>query len=184
MTFMLDFSHQPSEEEVSWAAAPRRPYISVIGGGRCTAPQYAMAERVGRLIAELGAVLVCGGLGGVMEAAARGAKEGGGTTLGILPGYDRSAANPYIDTTVATGLGHGRNLIVVSSGDAVVSVGGGYGTLSEIGLARKIERPVMVLGGWRLARDEGTPGLWYVETPEEAIAQIREALGLFDIEPL
>lgn len=178
MTLMLHPPHQFSGEDTAWPAGARPLYISVIGGGRCTAPQYAMAEHLGRLVAELGAVLVCGGLGGVMEGAGRGAKEVGGQTLGILPGHDRSAANPYMDTVVATGLGHARNLAVVSTGDAVIAVGGEFGTLSEIGLARKIGRPVVILDGWRFSRDEGTPGIWYAETPEEAISQIRHALCL------
>ncbi|MBC7292607.1 MAG: TIGR00725 family protein, partial [Thermoleophilia bacterium] len=119
-------------------------YYAVIGGGRCQAHEYALAEEMGRLIAQEGAVLVCGGLAGVMEAAARGAKKAGGITIGILPGHDRSVANPYLDYVITTGLGHARNLCVVSSGDVVVAVGGGYGTLSEIGLAAKIGRPVVV----------------------------------------
>lgn len=153
-------------------------YISIIGGGQCTAEQYRLAEEMGRQVAELGATVVCGGLGGIMEAAARGAKEGGGATVGILPGYDRSPANPYIDVVITTGLGHARNLAVVSSGDGVVAIGGEYGTLSEIALARKIGRPVIVLSGWRLARDEGTPGILYADTPLEAMALLKHELGL------
>ncbi|MCZ7664338.1 MAG: TIGR00725 family protein [Thermoleophilia bacterium] len=153
-------------------------YISVIGAGRCTAAQYALAEQVGRLVAGLGAVLVCGGLSGVMAAAARGAKEAGGRTLGILPGHDRSEANTYIDVVVTTGMGHARNLAVVSSGDAVIAVGGEYGTLSEIGLAAKIGRPLVLLDGWRLQRDAGTEGIWYADTAEEAVALARRALRL------
>ena len=153
-------------------------YISVIGGGRCGAAEYALAEEVGRLVAREGATLVCGGLAGVMEAAARGAKEAGGTTIGILPGHDRSPANPYLDHVVTTGMGHARNLAVVSSGDAVIAIGGGYGTLSEIGLAAKIGRPVVILAGWRLQNDEGTEGVWYADSPGEAVALVRRALGL------
>lgn len=153
-------------------------YISVIGAGQATAEQYGMAEDVGRRVAEAGAVLVCGGLGGVMAAAARGAKEAGGRTIGILPGHDRSEANPYLDLVVTTGMGHARNLAVVSSGDAVIAVGGEYGTLSEIGLAAKVGRPVVVLDGWRLQRDDGTPGIWYASSPAEALALVRQALGL------
>ncbi len=183
---MMRMLHPPSKASEETDALPGSGdglYISVIGGGRCTAPQYAVAEAVGRLIAGMGAVLVCGGLGGVMEGAARGAAEAGGRTLAILPGHDRSAANPYMETVVTTGLGHARNLLVVSTGDAVIAVGGGYGTLSEIGLACKIGRPVVVLDGWRLARDEGTPGVWYADTPEEAVLLVKEALGLLDAEP-
>ncbi len=152
-------------------------YISVIGGGRCDAADYALAEEVGRLVAEAGATLVCGGLAGVMEAAARGAKEAGGTTIGILPGHDRTPANPYLDHVLTTGIGHARNLAVVSSGDAVIAVGGGYGTLAEIGLAAKIGRPVVVLSGWRVQNDEGADGVWYATSPSEAIALLRDALG-------
>ncbi len=112
-----------------------------------------------------------------MEAAARGAKEAGGTTIGILPGHDRALANPYLDHVVTTGMGHARNLAVVSSGDAVIAIGGSYGTLSEIGLAAKIGRPVVILAGWRLQNDEGTEGVWYASSPEEAMALVRGILG-------
>ncbi|NLO28728.1 MAG: TIGR00725 family protein [Actinobacteria bacterium] len=151
-------------------------YVSVIGGGRCDAADYALAEEVGRLVAGEGATLVCGGLAGVMEAAARGAKEAGGVTIGILPGHDRAPANPYIDHVLTTGIGHARNLAVVSSGDAVIAVGGGYGTLAEIGLAAKIGRPVVVLSGWRLENDKGTHGIWYATSPAEAIALLKSPL--------
>ena len=151
-------------------------YVSVIGAGQCEAAERALAEEVGRLVAKEGATLVCGGLGGVMEAAARGAKEAGGVTIGILPGHSRSTANPHIDHVITTGLGHARNLAVVSSGDAVIAIGGRYGTLSEIGLAATIGRPVVILGGWRLQNEEGTGGIWYAGTPAEAIALVRAAL--------
>jgi uncharacterized protein (TIGR00725 family) len=152
-------------------------YISVIGTGRCGAAESALAEQVGRLVAQEGATLVCGGLGGVMEAAARGARAAGGTTVGILPGHDRSAANPYLDHVLTTGLGHARNLAVVSSGDAVIAVGGGYGTLSEIGLAAKIGRPVVVLGGWRLQGGESTDLIAYASSAQEAVRFAMQALG-------
>ena len=153
-------------------------YISVIGGGMCSAEEYAMAEETGRLIGESGAVLVCGGMSGVMEAAARGAKEAGGTTLGILPGHDRSLGNPYLDLVVTTGVGHARNLAVVSTGDAVIAIGGAYGTLSEIGLAAKVGRPVVILKGWRVQNEEGTDGIWYASDPREALRLVREALRM------
>jgi uncharacterized protein (TIGR00725 family) len=152
-------------------------YISVVGGGRCGAAEYALAEQLGQLIAQEGATLVCGGLSGVMEAAARGAKGAGGTTIGILPGHDRALANPYLDHVLTTGMGHARNLAVVSSGDAVIAVGGGYGTLSEIGLAAKIGRPVVILGGWRLHSEEATEGVWYASSPAEAMSLVKEALA-------
>jgi uncharacterized protein (TIGR00725 family) len=157
---------------------PQNPlYIAVIGGGQCSAAQYSLAEQVGTLVGEQGAVLVCGGLAGVMEAAARGAKEAGGTTIGILPGHDRAPANSYLDYVITTGLGQGRNLAVVSSGDAVIAVGGEYGTLSEIGLAAKIGRPVVILGGWRLQHERGTEGIWYASSAEEAMVLTLRAVG-------
>jgi uncharacterized protein (TIGR00725 family) len=155
----------------------RLEYISVIGGGQCGAADYATAMEVGRLIAEAGATLVCGGLSGIMEAAARGAREAGGSTIGILPGHDRSHANPYLDHVVTTGIGHARNLAVVSSGDAVIAIGGSYGTLSEIGLARRVGRPVIILSGWRVQNDEGTEGILYASSPREAMALVRQALA-------
>jgi hypothetical protein len=155
-------------------------YISVIGGGQCGAAEYASAMEVGRLVAEAGATLVCGGLSGVMEAAARGAKEAGGRTIGILPGHDRSLANPYLDFVVTTGIGHARNLAVVSSGDAVIAIGGSYGTLSEIGLAGRVGRPVVILSGWRLQNEQGTKDIWYASSPREAMALVRNALAARD----
>ena len=122
--------------------------ISVIGSG---AQHEERAEQVGRLLAERGATLVCGGHGEVMAAAARGAKAAGGTTVGILPGESRAAANEWIDHVVVTGIGHARNLAVVASGDAVIAVGGRWGTLAEIGFARALGRYVVVLEpGWEL----------------------------------
>ena len=145
-------------------------YVSVIGGGRCTAAEYALAEEVGGLIARRGATLVCGGLAGVMEGAARGAKEAGGTTIGILPGHDRRLGNPYLDHVITTGMGQARNLAVVSSGDVVIAIGGGYGTLSEIGLAAKLGRPVVILGGWRLEGGDEPEEVRYASSAPEAVA--------------
>ncbi len=125
-------------------------YVAVIGPGRATGSTYGRAREVGRLVAERGGIVVCGGLGGVMEAAARGATENGGTAIGILPDEDRGRANGYLSLSVVTGIGQARNLAVVCSGDVVVAVGGGYGTLSEVGLALKVGRPVVALGGWEL----------------------------------
>jgi uncharacterized protein (TIGR00725 family) len=126
------------------------PYVAVVGSGEATGELYEQARTVGRLVAERGGVVVCGGLGGVMEAVARGATEAGGVALGILPEKDRGRANIYLTYSVVTGMGHARNLAVALSGDVVVAVGGGYGTLSEIGLALKAGRPVIVLSGWDL----------------------------------
>jgi hypothetical protein len=116
--------------------------VSVVGSGT---ENEARAEEVGRLLAERGCTVVCGGLGEVMAAAARGAKTAGGTTIGILPGESRAGASEWIDHVVVTGLGHARNAIVAASGDAVIAVGGAFGTLTEIGFARILGRPVVIL---------------------------------------
>ena len=135
--------------------------VSVIGSG---AENEERAEAVGRLLAERGATVVTGGLGEVMAAAARGARSVGGTTIGILPGETRANANAWLDHVVVTGIGHGRNLAVVASGDAVIAVGGRYGTLAEIGFALTLGRPVVVLEpGWAV---EGTQR---ASTPAEAV---------------
>jgi uncharacterized protein (TIGR00725 family) len=137
--------------------------IAVIGSG---AEHEGRAEEVGRLLAERGCTLVCGGLREVMAAAARGAKDAGGTTIGILPGESRAAASPWIDHVVVTGMGHARNLAVVASGDAVIAVGGRWGTLAEIALARTLGRPVVVLEpGWAV---EGE-GVERATTPADAV---------------
>jgi hypothetical protein len=130
-----------------------RPYIAVVGTGRASDTELAAAEAVGRGLATAGATVVCGGLGGVMEAACRGAKDADGTTVGLLPGADRGAANPWVDVAIPTGLGEARNALVVRAADALVAVGGGYGTLSEIALALKADKPVVGLGTWKLDAD-------------------------------
>jgi uncharacterized protein (TIGR00725 family) len=124
--------------------------VAVVGSGTATGDLYEKARAVGRLIAERGGILVCGGLSGVMEATARGVTEAGGAAVGILPDEDRRRQNSYLTFSMATGMGQARNLAVVCSGDVVIAVGGEYGTLSEIGLARKVGRPVVVLEGWDL----------------------------------
>jgi uncharacterized protein (TIGR00725 family) len=137
--------------------------VAVIGSGLEDDPR---AEEVGRLLAERGCTVVCGGLTGVMTAAARGAKKAGGTTIGILPGESRDDANEWIDHAVVTGIGHARNLAVVASGDAVIAVGGEWGTLAEIGFARKLGRPVVVLApGWEIERE----GIERAASPAEAV---------------
>ncbi|MBN1660366.1 MAG: TIGR00725 family protein [Anaerolineae bacterium] len=151
-------------------------WIAIIGAARCDEEVAAIAEAVGREIARRGAGLVCGGRGGVMEAACRGATAEGGTTVGILPGTDRSEANPYVQVPVVTGMGEARNAIVVRTADAVIAVSGGYGTLSEIGLALKMGRPVVGLRTWSLCRaGQETNGIVDVEDAEEAV---RVALAL------
>ena len=135
--------------------------ISVIGSG---AEHEERAEEVGRLLAERGAVVVTGGRGEVMAAASRGAKGAGGTTIGIVPGESRAEANEWADHVVVTGIGHARNLAVVASGDAVIAVGGRYGTLAEIGLALTLGRRVVVLEpGWEI------DGTVRAQTPAEAV---------------
>jgi uncharacterized protein (TIGR00725 family) len=129
------------------------PWIAVVGPGRAQPREAAWAEEVGAAVAHAGAVLVCGGLGGVMEAACRGARSRGGTTVGLLPGIDRSAANGWVLLAVPTGLGDARNALVVRAADAVVAIGGAWGTLSEIALALKAGKPVIGLETWELMRE-------------------------------
>lgn len=128
----------------------RALYVAVVGSGDASDALYEQAREAGRLVVERGGVVVCGGLSGVMEATARGAKEAGGTAIGILPDEDRERANPYLSYSIVTGTGQARNLAVVCSGDVVVAIGGEYGTLSEIGLALKAGRPVVALESWDL----------------------------------
>jgi len=146
--------------------------VSVVGSGTASEELYEKAREIGRLLAERGATVVCGGRSGVMEAVARGATEAGGTAIGILPDEDRKSANEYLTHSVATGTGHARNLAVVCSGDVVIAVGGEYGTLSEIGLALKVGRPVVALESWDL--HEHAP---LASSPEEAVAV---AFGLLE----
>lgn len=150
----------------------RRLQISVIGAGSAELAEQLLsdAEAVGRGIAEADAVLVCGGRTGVMEAASRGAAEAGGTVIGVLPTTDPADANPHVTHTIATGIGHARNLAVVASGDAVIAIGGEWGTLSEIAFARRLERPVIAIGSWTL--DESSDletGITEAENGEEAV---------------
>jgi uncharacterized protein (TIGR00725 family) len=154
-------------------------YIAVIGAGDASAEETAAAESVGRALAEARAVLVCGGRGGVMEAACRGAKQRGGTTVGILPGTSRADANPYVDIAIATGLGELRNGLIVRTADAVIAVGGEFGTLSEIAFALKAGKTVVGLGAWELSRF-GRPvdAILRATSPEDAVARAVAACGL------
>ena len=126
-------------------------FISVIGASKCSAKEARLAEEVGRELAKRGAVVICGGLTGVMEAVCRGAKSEGGLTVGILPGNNRNDANPYVDIPILTGMGYTRNPVVVRTGQAAIAVGGKYGTLSEIAYALQEKIPVIGLGTWKLA---------------------------------
>ncbi len=137
--------------------------IGVIGAGECDAFLAKKAERVGEEIAKRGGVLICGGLGGVMEAAAKGAKSQGGLTIGILPTSNKKDANPYIDIAICTGMGHARNAIIALTSDVLIAVGGEYGTLSEIALGLKAGKPVISLGGWNIK------GILTAKNAEEAV---------------
>ncbi|HEX8067466.1 MAG TPA: TIGR00725 family protein [Thermoleophilaceae bacterium] len=146
------------------------PYVAVAGSGDAPAGDLELAEAVGRGLAAGGAIVVCGGRGGVMEAACRGAKDAGGTTLGILPGSDRSSANRYVDLAVVTGLGQARNALVARTADALVAIGGSFGTLSEIAFALRFERRVVGLGTWELRRGgRDVEGVLAAADPEEAV---------------
>ena len=151
------------------------PYVAVVGPGSATAAQVGVAEEVGRELAARGAVVVCGGLGGVMEGACRGASGAGGVTVGLLPGSDRGAANPYVSVAVATGLGEARNALVVRAADAVIAVGGSWGTLSEIALALRTGRRVVGLDTWSLT-PPGAAGPEGIERAASAAEAVELAL--------
>jgi len=146
-----------------------KPQIGVIGSGICnngiSNPSICdLAKEVGKHIAKNGAILICGGRGGVMEAAAFGAKESGGITVGILPGEHHSDANPYIDIAITTAMGHARNTIIAQSSSVLIAVGGRYGTLSEIALALSMEKPVVVIASkWEI------DGVYIAKTPKDAV---------------
>ncbi len=146
--------------------------IGVIGAGQCSLEIERLAEEVGREIARKGALLICGGLGGVMEASARGAKQEGGVTIGILPGFSFEDASLFIDIPIVTGLSHARNVLVVRSSHALIAVEGGYGTLSEIAIALKLRKPVIGLRTWDMSKKIIT-----VETPKEAV---KKAMSLIN----
>ena len=159
-----------------------RPRQVAVSGGGADPPEDALAaaEEVGRRLAEAEVTVVCGGLGGVMEAAARGAAGAGGAVIGVLPGEDPGAANSHCTHVVATGVGHARNLGVVASGDGVIAIGGEWGTLSEIALARRLGRPVVALRTWTLrgiGAMEEAPGIVTADDPEGAVAALLELLG-------
>jgi len=144
-------------------------YVSVIGGGECDAEACDAAYEVGRLLGAAGHVVVCGGLGGVMDAAARGARDAGGVSIGILPGPDRASASPALTYSFPTDMGHARNTLVARAGDAVIAVGGGYGTLSEIALALKMGKPVVCLKSWDVNEVSPAPAVEVASTPGEAV---------------
>ncbi len=138
--------------------------IGVIGGSVCGEEEYELSREVGKLIAKNRAILICGGMGGVMEAACKGAKESGGITVGVLPTFERESANPYVQIPVVTGMGIGRNIIIVRSAQSIIAINGKYGTLSEIAYALQLEKPVIALKPW-----VEIPGMKIVQNPEEAV---------------
>lgn len=153
------------------------PIVAVVGGGLCSPQEAAIAERVGRCLAEAGAILICGGGGGVMAAACRGSKSAGGKTIGVLPGFSAADANPYVDIPIVTGMGEARNVIIVRTASAVIAVGGEFGTLSEIAFALKLGRPVVGLGTWELGK-AGRPSdaIIKAKTPGEAVQLALDAM--------
>jgi uncharacterized protein (TIGR00725 family) len=154
----------------------KQPIIAVIGGGNCNQEEARLAEEVGRELAKRGATLVCGGLGGVMEAACKGASAEGGVTIGVLPGDNRNAANPYVKIPIVTNLGYARNVAVVKSGQAVIAVGGNYGTLSEISHALQSGIPVIGLGTWTISRNgQEDKTIIRAKSAAEAVAKALEA---------
>lgn len=144
-------------------------YVGVIGAASCSPEVSRVAREVGREVARQGAVLLCGGRGGVMEESARGAREAGGTVIGILPGKDREGANPYLTCSIVTGMGDARNAIIARSSHGVIALPGGYGTLSEIGLALKAGVPVVGLGTWTILDPGGKNIIPRAGNPREAV---------------
>jgi uncharacterized protein (TIGR00725 family) len=153
------------------------PYVAVCGPSVATDEEAARAEEVGRRLAEAGAVVLCGGLGGVMDAVARGASAAGGTVVGILPGDTRSGASAHLTLAIPTGMGEARNALIAKAADAVIAIGGGWGTLSEIALARKMGKPVVGLATWELARAGASlEMIARASTPEEAVLRTLDEL--------
>ena len=153
----------------------KRKFIAVIGGGQCSSREAKLAEKVGRELAKQGATLVCGGLGGIMAAACRGAQSEGGLTIGILPGESQQAANPYVQIPIVTGIGYARNVAVVKSAQAVIAIGGNYGTLSEIAHALQSDIPVIGLNTWTLSKNsQPDESIIRAKNPTEAVNKALE----------
>ncbi len=156
----------------------KKKFIAVIGGEQPSPEAAKLAEEIGRELARQGAILVCGGLGGVMEAACRGASSEGGITIGILPGDSPSAANPYVQIPIVTGIGYARNIIVVRTAQAVIAVDGSYGTLSEIAHARQLNIPVIGLNTWTLSKDnQQDDSIIRAQDPAEAVKKALDLAG-------
>lgn len=155
-----------------------RKFVAVIGASRATPEELSLAEQVGKELAENGFGLICGGLSGVMEAASKGAYNNGGTTIGILPGEFREEANPYVQIPIVTGIGYARNSIVAKSASAVIAIGGGYGTLSEVAYARQANLPVIGLGTWAISKNGNQDSsIFYVNSAEEAVSKVISLIG-------
>ena len=158
-------------------AAPKL-FVAVIGASKASKAEVKCAEQVGRELAKRGAVLVCGGLGGVMEAACRGASEAGGLTVGILPGDNRETANPWVQIPIVTTLGYARNVAVVRSAQAVIAIGGAYGTLSEIAFALQAGLPVIGLGTWSMSQNgKADTAVMRAASPKEAVSLALELIA-------
>ncbi len=142
-------------------------YVAIVGGYECSAADYAVAERVGELLAQRGVVVVTGGRHGITEAACKGAKRGGGTTIGILPGEDYREANDYVDHAICTDMGSSRNHVIIMTADAVIAFPGKYGTLSEVAYALLHQRPIVSLGSWEVAEE-----IIKAQTPQEAVEKV------------
>jgi uncharacterized protein (TIGR00725 family) len=152
--------------------AGNNKFIAVIGGSQPSAKETRLAEAVGRELAKQGAIVVCGGLGGVMEATCKGASSEGGVTVGILPGDSRESANPYVQIPIVTGMGYARNVAVVKSAQAVIAIGGNYGTLSEISYALANDIPVIGLKTWSLSKNgKQDNSITIVQSPAEAVSK-------------
>jgi hypothetical protein len=153
-------------------------HVGVVGSGEADPVTDGIAERIGRELAQAGAVLVCGGLGGVMEAACRGAAGAGGLTVGLLPGLEHRAANRWVSAVIPTGLGELRNGLIVRASEVVIAIGGEYGTLSEVAFALKLGRPVVGVSTWTLTRPDGAPddGV-LVSSVDEAVATALRLAG-------
>jgi len=150
----------------------KRKFIAVIGGNQCSPQETELAEEVGRELARRGAILICGGLSGVMEAACKGAQSEGGITIGVLPGDNRQAANPYVQIPIVTGMGYARNAIIVKSAQAIIAIDGVYGTLSEIGHALQSGIPVIGLNTWALSRNgRQDNSIIPAQSPSEAVTK-------------
>ena len=156
----------------------RPPVVAVVGGSTCSDEEAMWGHAVGRGLAAAGAIIVCGGGKGVMEAACRGAAEAGGLTVGFLPGAGLNEANPFLTLAVPTGLGEARNVLVARTGQALIAIGGGYGTLSEIALGLRLGRAVIGLGTWEATAPEGRRAeITTANTPEEAVALAMKRTG-------